>query len=199
MADRLSLLLWLNPRKGQSQAPNPFRRFEKLLSRFPFSKLAFASPESRAESIVRIHAVNWAEPPLAEYSLNGQPDVDEILRLAREFQEQDSAVQIETLWDLWGVIGGDWKLTPFPVSIWMFQEDFERDEGEEFRIDFGSETRFLPESKESARIVKSNIQSLLQLVHDVEDALPVRERRLWSESGENFADKLRRLTAPMTQ
>ena len=199
MADRLSLLLRLNPRKGQSQAPNPFRRFEKLLSRFPFSKLAFASPESRAESIVRIHAVNWAEPPLAEYSLNGQPDVDEILRLAREFQEQDSAVQIETLWDLWGVIGGDWKLTPFPVSIWMFQEDFERDEGEEFRIDFGSETRFLPESKESARIVKSNIQSLLQLVHDVEDALPVRERRLWSESGENFADKLRRLTAPMTQ
>jgi hypothetical protein len=195
LADRLSLLLWLNTRTGQNP-PNPFRRFEKLLRRFPFSKLAFAAPESRAESLVRVHAVNWAEPPLAEYSINGPPEVDEILRLAREFQQPDSAVQLETLWDLWGMIAGDWKLTPIPVSIWMFQEEFEREEGEDFRIDFGPEVRFLPQGPEDARIVKSNIQSLLQLVHDIEDALPVRERRLWSESGENFAEKLQRLTAP---
>ena len=195
LADPLSLLLWMNTRTGQQPPPNPFRRFEKLLRKFPFSKLAFAAEESRAESIVRIHAINWTEPPLAEYSLKGDPDVDEILRLAREFQQPDSAVQLETMWDLWGIIAGDWKLTPIPVSIWMFQEEFERAEGEDFRIDFGPEVRFLPETKEAARIIKSNIQSLLQLVHDLEDVLPVRERRLWTESGENFAEKLQRMTS----
>jgi hypothetical protein len=195
MPDRLSLLLWMNARNGRQPASNPFRRFEKILRKFPFSKLAFAAPESRAESILRIHAVNWAEPPLAECALNGPPDVDEVLRLSREFQQPDSAVQLETLWDLWGAVAGVWKLTPIPVSLWMFQEEFERAEGEDFRIDFGSETPFLPPGKNEARIVKSNIQSLLQLVHDIEDALPVRERRLWTESGENFADKLQRLTS----
>ena len=204
MADRLSLLLWMNaPRGGQPrQGPNPFRRLEKLLRKFPFSRLAFAAPESRAESILRVHALNWAEPPLAEYALSGPPDVDEILRLAREFQDRDSGVQLETLWDLWAEIAGDWKLTPIPISIWMFQEEFEREEGEDFRIDFGPEVRFLPlegSRQQDARMVKANVQSLLQLVHDIEDTLPVRERRLWSESGVNFADKLQRLTNPSAE
>jgi hypothetical protein len=39
-------------------------------------------------------------------------------------------------------------------------------------------------------MVQSNIKSLLKLVHDLDDALPVETRRLWSESGENFSEKL---------
>jgi hypothetical protein len=39
-------------------------------------------------------------------------------------------------------------------------------------------------------MIQSNITSLLKLVHDLDDALPVDTRRLWSESGENFSDKL---------
>ena len=38
--------------------------------------------------------------------------------------------------------------------------------------------------------IQSNIKSLLKLVHDLDDALPVETRRLWSESGENFSEKL---------
>jgi hypothetical protein len=39
-------------------------------------------------------------------------------------------------------------------------------------------------------MVQSNIKSLLKLVHDSDDALPVETRRLWSESGDNFSEKL---------
>jgi hypothetical protein len=39
-------------------------------------------------------------------------------------------------------------------------------------------------------VIQSNIKSLLKLVHDLDDALPVETRLLWSESGENFAEKL---------
>jgi hypothetical protein len=35
------------------------------------------------------------------------------------------------------------------------------------------------------------VQSLLRLVHDLEEKLSVERRLLWSESGENFAEKLR--------
>jgi hypothetical protein len=44
-------------------------------------------------------------------------------------------------------------------------------------------------------MVQSNIKSLLKLVHDLDDALPVETRRLWSESGENFSDKLHQALA----
>jgi hypothetical protein len=44
-------------------------------------------------------------------------------------------------------------------------------------------------------MIQSNIQSLLKLVHDLDDALPVETRRLWSESGDNFSDKLHQALA----
>jgi hypothetical protein len=39
-------------------------------------------------------------------------------------------------------------------------------------------------------MTQSNIKSLLKLVHDLDDVLSVSKRRLWTESGENFAEKL---------
>jgi hypothetical protein len=59
-------------------------------------------------------------------------------------------------------------------------------------IEFGIDANFLPQPDlpDSPRMIESNIKSLLKLVHDLDDALPVETRRLWSESGENFAEKL---------
>jgi hypothetical protein len=39
-------------------------------------------------------------------------------------------------------------------------------------------------------MIQSNIKSLLKLVHDLDDALPVETRRLWTESGGSFSEKL---------
>jgi hypothetical protein len=59
-------------------------------------------------------------------------------------------------------------------------------------VEFGIDANFLPQPglPDSPHMVESNIKSLLKLVHDLDDALPVETRRLWSESGENFAEKL---------
>jgi len=59
-------------------------------------------------------------------------------------------------------------------------------------VEFGIDANFLPQPDvpDSPRLIQSNIKSLLKLVHDLDDALPVETRRLWSESGGNFAEKL---------
>jgi hypothetical protein len=39
---------------------------------------------------------------------------------------------------------------------------------------------------------ESNIKSLLKLAHDLDNALTSSRRRLWTETGENFAERLQR-------
>ena len=58
------------------------------------------------------------------------------------------------------------------------------------RIDFGLDSKFLPseEIEGSLRIQQSNLRSLLHLVSEIDKALPVERRLLWSESGANFAE-----------
>jgi hypothetical protein len=74
---------------------------------------------------------------------------------------------------------------------------------EDLRIDFGVDTAFLPNAAlpGSGKLIESNVKSLLHLVHEVEDALPVEKRLLETESGENFAAKLTQSLGgqPLTQ
>lgn len=183
MSDRLSLSLWL---RGGITPQNQYRAFEKILRAFPFSQL------STSASTLSIMAVDWSEPPVAEYPLEaGPPDPEEVIRLAKEFKEADTAVQLDTYWDLWGVLDGDWKLLPAAVSIVTFGPRFDRDGDEDIRIEFGTEARFLPSGgKATLKLVQSNIKSLLRLVHELENILPVDKRHLSTESAENFAARL---------
>lgn len=74
----------------------------------------------------------------------------------------------------------------------VFGSEFENHLGENLRVDFGIDSRYLPDPEipGSARVIQSNIRSLLKLVHDLDDALPVEKRQLWSETGENFVERL---------
>ncbi|BDC51250.1 hypothetical protein F183_A35660 [Bryobacterales bacterium F-183] len=184
MADRLYLSVWLR----QAEHDKQLFRFERLLRAFPFSKLA------KSESILRILALNFGEPPIAENLIAGLPDPEAIAGLAKEFYGPDSAIQVDCYWDLWQYVDEDWTLAPTPVSIYCFAPGFEREDGEDFRIEFGLDTQFLPErnSASGVRMLQSNIRSMLSLVHDVENRLPLERRLLWSESGENFAELLQR-------
>lgn len=166
------------------------RHFEKMLAVFPFSKLAERGP------VLRVYVIEHAEPPAVEREFAPGVSKADMMAVAREFTQPDCCVEIDAAWDLWQY-DGDWRLRPAVVTLSCFGPGFESGNGEQLRIDFGLESRFLPEKQieGSLRMGQSNLRSLLHLVSEVEKALPLESRQLWSESGANFADLLAQMVA----
>ncbi len=182
MADHLYLSYWI---RGFS-ANSMLRHFDKLMRQFPFSVL------TKGEAILQIRAVDDQEPVLVELPFLSPPDLDAVVATYRDFQNEDSSFELETAWDLWRY-EGDWKVEPSRVTLSAFGPAYPSEDGENLRIEFGLESQFLPnpELPNGLYMARSNLRSLMTLVHKIDDALPVDNRRLFSESGENFADKLR--------
>ena len=181
MADQLFLSYRL---RGFTEN-NMLRHFEKMLRQFPFSRL------NAAESVLRVHAVSWEEPPLIELPLPDPLDIDQALASAKEFAGGDCAVQLEAKWDLWQH-AKDWELTPTRVILSCFGPRFESEDADHLRIDFGLDSSFLPQAEfpNNAFMAQSNIRSLLHLAAELDRHLNVENKRLWSDSGENFAERL---------
>jgi hypothetical protein len=207
MADQLFLSYWLRNYNDSTM----LRNFEKLLRLFPFSLLG------QQASTFKIMAVDANEPVVAEIPYPPPVPIDDVLAVAKDFQNADACYRLETWWDLWQY-EGDWKLAPARVALCCFGPEFNQNPsgdltghdaqrssviafpnpnedaafGCALEIEFGIDANFLPQPDipDSPRMIESNIKSLLKLVHDLDDALPVETRRLWSESGENFAEKL---------
>ena len=187
MTDQLSLSLWLSRNAQNSR----LRQFEKLLRLFPFSQ------RPQPQTTVTIQAIDTTEPALLERPQNGPVDIEEIIEIFQDYSGEDVAYQVESWWDLWQ-FDGDWKLAPARVLLSCFGPAFsngtgeKRGEQEDLRIDFGVDTHFLPQPEilGSAKLVESNIKSLLRLVHELDTALAVSKRKLETESGENFANRL---------
>jgi hypothetical protein len=166
---------------------NMLRHWERLLRVFPFSKLAQSS------NTFRVQAVSFTEPALFERSFPDPLDLDAVLEAARELMGSDCAAQLEGKWDLWQYAGNEWKLTPTRVVFTCFARDFEdAEEGEHLRVDFGPDAQFIPDPElpNSVFMAQSNIRSLLHFVHEADVALTAESRRLWTETGENFAERL---------
>jgi hypothetical protein len=188
--DQLSLSMWLM----RSQQNNRLRQFEKLLRLFPFSQ------RSQPQSIISIHGIDHTEPPLLERPVNGPLDATEIMSVFEETVGSDIAYEVESWWDLWQ-FEKDWELAPSRIALACFGPDFDNGAGapageqEHLRIDFGPDIHFLPQSGiwGSTKLVESNIRSLLRLVHELDSSLSVEKRKLETESGENFADRLQEL------
>ena len=138
-------------------------------------------------------AVAYSEPQLLERAFPAPPDMGEVLAAARDFQNADVAYRLETWWDIWQH-ERDWSLAPARVALCCFGPEFERDLGEDLRVEFGIDWHFLPrpDGGENYPMIQSNVKSLLKLVHDADDTLSVARRQLWTESGDNFAEKLQR-------
>lgn len=181
MADRLYLSYWL---RG-FQSSNMVRSYEKMLRMFPFSQL------SSGQSTLKIHAISFQEPPLLEREFNDPLSIDDVVPLLREYAKPDTGYEVDARWDLW-TFERDWHLTPVQASLQCLGPDFEGDLGENLRINFGLDANFLPdpERPEGYSLIHSNIKSLLHLVHDLDRAFPVERRSLWTDSGENFAERL---------
>jgi hypothetical protein len=186
MADQLYLSYIL--RKYSKE--NMLRHYEKLLGLFPFSRLA------KNPSTFKVIPVNNTEPAVLEVPMVAPVSIEQVLAAAKDFENADSCYRLETWWDLWQ-FDKDWTLTPSRAALVCFGPEFEREEDAHLEIEFGIDAHFLPQPEIPGSLVtiQSNIKSLLKLVHDLDDALPVETRRLWSESGENFSEKLQQKLA----
>jgi hypothetical protein len=190
VTDQLSLSIWLE----RHARMNRIRHFETLLRLFPFSQ------REQPQSTLSIMAISENEPPLLEKPYNGPFDLADLLSVLTDYKGEDVAYSLETWWDLWQ-LGVDWELAPARVSLSCFGPEFdngaEGDSGrqEDLRIDFGVDTSFLPRLNVpgAGKLIESNIRSLLRLVHELDTKLPVERRKLETESGENFAERLERV------
>ncbi len=173
------------------------------LEEFPVSA---TSPGVRS---LTIYPLRWSETPVLQQSFQEGADVEHVTGLAAEWLHADCAYEAEMNWDLWlqasPEIPGKRRQVPSPVSLVCFGKEF-ADEGEEGRCDlqvnFGLDFAFVPDLDELTRLQDSpememvrqrtqeNIQQLLSFVHRLERKLPVAKKLLWSESGENLAEKI---------
>jgi len=161
------------------------RHLGKLMETFPFSKLARQGPT------VRVYALNYSEPPVLERPFDPGAEILDMIAAARDFAQPDCCVEIDAAWDLWQH-QEDWQVRPSPVTISCFGSGFENESDDDLRVDFGLDSKFLPspEIEGSLKIQQSNLRSLLYLGSQIEKALPLKRRQLWSESGANFAEVL---------
>jgi hypothetical protein len=182
MADQLYLSYWIQA----ADANRPLRLLELFLKTFPVSRL-------RPSALLRVYAINFQEAALTEQYFDDITTPQPLLELARKFQADDQAWQVELSWDIWQY-QEEWRLEPARVAVKVFGAAFEREEGEHILLELGVDSLFLPhpDLEASARLIESNVRSLLRMVHEMDEKLPMERRRLWTESGENFAARLRK-------
>jgi len=181
--DRLYFSCWVKDSRTQPV----LHQYHKMLEAFPFSKLAKRGP------VLRVYALEHTEPPLIEREFTVGTEIGPLIDAAREIMHSDCACELDAAWDLWDY-DGDWKLAPVPVILACFGPEFDNDIGDHLRIEFGPDTRFIPSSgvEGSLRLGESNLKSLLHLLGELERGLSVERRHVWSESGANFAEVLKR-------
>jgi hypothetical protein len=181
MADRLYLSCWLR----SFTEDNMLRHYQKMLELFPFSKLSQRGPQ------VRVYALENAEPSQFEQDFAPGTEPRVIIEAARDFMHDDGLCEIAGTWDLWQM-KGDWKLAPSPVTLSCFAVQFDNPQGDHLRVDFGLESLFVPDPtvEGGLRMGQSNLKSLVHYVHEIERALALDRRLLWSESGTNPAEAI---------
>ena len=166
MADHVYLSVWLKSYDNQGVLD----AFRKILEDFPYSS---SLPGVR---YISVHPLDWSEPPTLEQEFAGGADAAHVLGLVAEFQHPDCAFQAAAFWDL--------AETPQRVELIAYGHQFEgRDEERgHLEIDLGLETPFLSS--------QANVSKLISLVRTLTARLPVARRHVWTESGENFAEKI---------
>jgi hypothetical protein len=159
----------------------------------------------------RVHAaaaypISWNETPVYQRIYDADEAEESIPELAvaaaTEQLHDDFAYEFELRWDLWTPeVGGGldpvWKKQPSLVRVVGFGPDFDEGSYEQnghVRVDFGLDTSFLQEEvdldPESAEKLQQNVQTLVEFTNAVQKNCGISSRLLWSESGENLAQKL---------
>jgi hypothetical protein len=193
VTDQLYLSIWLE----NGVHAKRLKQFETLLRLFPFSQ------RPQGQTTISVQAIDSTEPPLLERPLNGPVDVEDVLEVLHDYTGNDIAQRVESFWDLWQFVDANWVLAPTRVALICQGPEFDNNteqavaDQEQLRIEFGLDINYLPQPDVagSARLTESNLRSLLRLVHELDATLPVKKRRLETESGENFAERLQQFAA----
>jgi hypothetical protein len=192
MADRLYLSLWFPNFRLPALAP----AVVLVLKQF---------------GEVRVHAaaaypISWSEAPVYQ-RIYEEEEVKEsapeqAVAEAMQNLHDDFAYEFELPWDLWvpvtvGGLDPTWKQEPVMIRVVGFGPEFDEGAYEQnghIRIDLGLDTPFLLEEidldETGAEHVKRNVQKLVDVTNRIQENCGISSRLLWSESGENLAQKL---------
>jgi hypothetical protein len=189
MADSLYFSLWFSDFSTEEMLV----RALSVMRQFPFSQ---GLP---GITYFALHPVSWSEPTIFEQRFRPGASPEEAILIASDLLHDDYAYVFEAHWDLWTPQGpeGKWTLLPAPVRLIVRGEEFEERESEtqgEVQLDFGLDTPFLHEelrlTEEVESRVRANVQMLVDFINRIEKSGIASTRLLWSESGENLAQKL---------
>jgi hypothetical protein len=196
MADRLYLSLWFPNFRLAALAPALVSILKQLgeKDRAPRVHAAVAYP------------ISWNEPPvyqrIYEEDEEQESTPERAVAEATEILHEDFAYEFEVLWDLWvpETVGGldpTWKLEAVKVRVTGFGPLFDEgayEQNGQVRVDFGLDTPFLLEEldldKTDAEYIKRNVQKLVDITNAIQEKCGISSRLLWSDSGENLAQKL---------
>jgi hypothetical protein len=196
MADRLYLSLWFPNFRLPALAP----AIVSVLKQF-----------GGEGGTLRVHAaaaypVYWNEAPfyqrIYEETEVRESAPERAVAEATEILHDDFAYEFEFKWDLWlaenvGGLDPTWKQHPVMVHVVGFGPHFDEgayEQNGEVRVDFGLDTPFLLEEIELDQVaeeyVKRNVQKLVEVTNAIQENCGISSRLLWSDSGENLAQKL---------
>lgn len=189
MPDPLYLSLWFPSFDAEDMLPHALA----VMRQFPFSNLL------PGINYISIHPVSWEEATILEQRyVPGIPPEQAVL-VASDLLHDDYAYTFEAHWDLWMFEqnGQHWIQQPARVSFFVrspeFDEEAYQQEGH-IQIDLGLDAPFLQEevqlTEEAEQRVRTNVAKLVDFTNKVEKNSGASARLLWSESEENFAQKL---------
>ena len=189
MADSLYLSLWF----PSFELDEMLSRALAVMQQFPFAT------RQPGISYVALHPVSWNEPTVFEQRFRPGVPPEEAVVLASDLLHEDYAYLFEACWDLW-ILAPDrqeWALQPSLVKFLVHGVEFEersyRQEGH-VQVDFGIDSPFLQDevqlTNEAETRVRDNVQKLVEFSNKAEKSSGASGRLLWSESEENFAQKL---------
>jgi len=138
MANRAYVRFWTR----DNAAALLLDRFERLLETVPMSA------EQPGFTRVVVRAIAFAETPVIERDLRGvTANAADVIAMAREHSDEDTACEVETSWDLWGrnPEQGIWQLHAEPLLLTCHGETYENGVAAEwghFLADLGLEHIF---------------------------------------------------------
>jgi hypothetical protein len=189
VADSLFLSLWFPGFELDEMLP----RALAVMRQFPFSA------QQPGVSYVAVHPVSWNEPTLLEQRFRPGVPPEQAVLFASDLLHEDYAYLFEAFWDLW-ILSEDqrtWSLQPSEVKFLVHGVEFEagayRQDGH-VQVDFGIDSPFLQDdvqlTSEAETRIRDNVQKLVDFTNKAEKSSGASGRLLWSESEENFAQKL---------
>jgi hypothetical protein len=188
MPDPLYLSVWFSTFEVDDMLP----RALAAMRQFPFSE---ARP---GITYLALHPVSLNEPTILERRFTPGVSPEEAVLIASDLLHEDYAYIFDAFWDLWVLDEkSEWTLRPSPVKFLVHGVEFDdgvyQQEGH-IQVDLGLDSPFLQEDVpltiEAGAKVRANVQKLVEFTSKVEKNSGANSRLLWSESEQNFAQKL---------